>query len=107
MAVVSAEPAARGAGAYLVRLARGPRAGALVRGTVYGPYPAEELALRFAEVVAGLRAEGFGPPGLRAMLEALASPDSAVRGRAAIRLGWRRSVEAVVPLLDALPARRG
>ena len=37
------------------------------------------------------------------MLEGLNSPDSAVRARAAARLGWRRAPEAVGPLLDALP----
>ena len=103
VAVVSAESAAHGSGSYLIRLARGARAGALGKGSVYGPYPEDELGLRFAEVVAALRSEGFGPPGLGAMLEGLASPDPAIRARAAIRLGWQRSVEAVVPLLDALP----
>ncbi len=39
VAVVSAEPAARGEGSYLVRLARGPRAGSLGKGSVFGPYP--------------------------------------------------------------------
>ncbi|MEA2632420.1 MAG: hypothetical protein QOE66_2639, partial [Chloroflexota bacterium] len=103
VAVVSAEPTQGGAGTSLIRLARGPRAGKLVKGTVFGPYPAGELARRIDEVVAALRAEGFGPPGLGSLLEGLASPDSAVRARAAARLGWRRAREAVGPLLDALP----
>jgi HEAT repeat protein len=103
VAVVSAEPASGKTGSYLIRLARGPKAGVLGKGGVYGPYPATELGSRFAEVVGTLRAEGFGPPGLATMLEALASPNSRARSRAAIRLGWRRSVQAVGPLLDALP----
>jgi HEAT repeat protein len=103
MAVVSAEPASSKAGMYLIRIARGSKVGALGKGSVFGPYPASELEARFAEVVEGLRSVGFGPPGLATMLEPLASPDSRTRSRAAIRLGWRRSVEAVGPLLDALP----
>src|SRR5262245_36466074 len=103
VAVVSAEPANAGAGACLIRLARGPRAGDLGKGTVFGPYPAGELAQRIDEVVAALRAEGFGPPGLGSLLEGLASPDPAARARAASRLGWRRAREAVGPLLEALP----
>ncbi|HEX8201971.1 MAG TPA: hypothetical protein VF590_15960, partial [Isosphaeraceae bacterium] len=103
VAVVAAEPATGGAGACLIRLARGPRAGKLGKGSVFGPYPAAEVAARLAEVVATLGAEGFGPPGLEAMLAALDRPDPVVRARAAQRLGWRRAREAVGPLLAALP----
>src|SRR5437868_4277679 len=103
VAVVSAEPANGGAGTYLIRLARGPRAGKLGRGSVFGPYPAGEVAGRIAEVVDALRAEGFGPPGQGAMLADLGSPEPALRARAAARLGWRRAREAVAPLLEALP----
>src|SRR3954451_13457984 len=103
VAIVSVEPAKGGAGASLIRLARGPRTGKLGKGSVYGPYPAAELAGRMDEVVATLRAEGFVPSGLASLLEGLASPDRAARARAAARLGWRRATEAVGPLLDALP----
>src|SRR5262245_58284584 len=87
VAVVSATVATGPAGSYLIRLARGPRAGSLGRGRVYGPFPADVLAARFDEVVATLRTEGFGPPGLGVMLEALAGTDARARSRAAIRLG--------------------
>src|SRR5262249_24109041 len=92
VAVVSAEPAARGEGAYLIRLARGPRAGALVRGGVYGPYPAEALGSRFAGVGAALRGAGVGPPRLGALLGGPGPrPDSAGGGP------WRRSARCSTP----------
>ena len=100
VAVVSTEPASRG---VLVRVARGPRARMLSQGHVFGPYSDEaEVAARFQEVVEAFRLDGFGPTGLFSMLEALNDVHPAARARAAIRLGWRRSVEAVEPLLDAL-----
>ena len=92
-----------GAGTFLIRLRAGPGREARQGDRLRAVSRRRSWPARFAEVVAALRAEGFGPPGLGAMLEALASPDPAVRARAAIRLGWRRSVEAVGPLLDALP----
>src|SRR4051812_7689249 len=103
VAVVSAEPASRGEETFLVRLASGPRATKLGQGFVFGPYPAGELATRFDELVALLRGEGFAPAGLARMLDDLGAPHPATRARAAARLGWRRSIEAVAPILDALP----
>jgi hypothetical protein len=102
VAVVSAEPATGREGGFVLRLARGPQGKKLTRGGAFGPYAAEELAARFEELVAALRGEGFGPPGVSGMLEALADPRPAARARAATRLGWRRSVEAVGPLLEGL-----
>src|SRR4051794_18965563 len=83
VAIVSVETAKGGAGASLIRLARGPRTGKLGKGSVYGPYPSEELAGRIGEVVTALRAEGFVPSGLASLLEGLAGPDPAARARAA------------------------
>src|SRR6185503_3928053 len=102
VAIVSAEPSTQG-GQYLVRLGRGPRFSRLAGGTTYGPYPEDDVAGAMAELVDQLRGEGFLRSGLHALLSDLRSNDSAVRGRAALRLGWRRDPEAVDPLLAALP----
>lgn len=102
VAVVSAEPATGIDGGFLLRLARGPRAKKLSKGAVFGPYATGELAARFEELLAALAGEGFAPSGRMGMLEALDDPHPATRARAALRLGWRRSLEAVEPLLGAL-----
>src|SRR5262249_25426461 len=104
LAVVSAEPSAAAAGAYLIRLARGSLAAKLTKGTVYGPYPEAELPARFQEVVDALKAEGFLPTGVPDALAALHDPSTAVRARAALKLGWRRTPEAVQPILALMPA---
>jgi hypothetical protein len=83
----------------LIRLARGQKAGSLSSGTVYGPYLESELPARFDEVVAGLSADGFVQSGPNDLLLKLEHEDSAARARAAIRLGWMQSREAVPPLL--------
>jgi hypothetical protein len=103
VAVLSAEPARAGTGTFLIRLARGPRTGKLLRGSAFGPYPAEVVDQKMEELVDALRAEGFGRAGLDALLDTLESPDPATRARAAARLGWLRAREAAGPLLDALP----
>ncbi len=103
VAVVWVEPAKAGAGASLIRLARGPRTGKLGKGSAFGPYPAAELGPRIVELVNALRAEGFALAGSGALLDALKSPDPVTRARAAVRLGWREEEDAVGPLLDALP----
>jgi hypothetical protein len=107
VAVVSVEPTAdRAADLYLVRLARyaaGQSFTHLGKVVTFGPYPESDLPQQFADVVAALRAEGFLPPGLHALFESLSSSDSAVRARAAARLGWLGSLEAVPHLLDAVP----
>ncbi|MGE3819286.1 MAG: HEAT repeat domain-containing protein [Isosphaeraceae bacterium] len=97
VAVVSTEPAP---GGFLVRLTRqGPKAS----DKVIGPYHPSELPERFAEVVDGLKSEGYGPPGLAALLDALQGPDVAARARAALRLGWRKESDAVPTILGLLP----
>src|SRR3954447_6653249 len=89
VAVVSTRPSTGRAGWHLVQVARGPRSSKMGKGTVLGPYPEAELPDRFEEAVEALRSEGFGPTGLPALIEALEDESPAVRGRAAIRLGWR------------------
>jgi hypothetical protein len=102
VAVVSAEPVP-GAGEFVIHLARGASASKLKRETTYGPFPAVELAGHFAEVAVALRGEGFFPAGLQDLLEQLEDADPTKRGLAALRLGWRRSADAVDPLLTLLP----
>jgi hypothetical protein len=103
VAEVAVEPAADRA-AYLVVVFRGPGAAELHQTAVHGPYAEDELAGPFAGAADDLRAEGYLPAGLPALLEALDQPDPAVRARAAARLGWRRSPEAVEKLLALLPS---
>jgi hypothetical protein len=101
--VVSVQPSVGQAGGFLIRLARGSGPGPHGKGTVFGPYAEEELEARFADVLAGLQAEGFLPSGVGDLLLALESPQPAVRARAALGLGWRRAGEAVEPILAAIP----
>jgi hypothetical protein len=102
VAVVSAEPTTGGARGFLLRVARGARARKLAKGSVFGPYPVDELAARFDEAVAALRGEGFVPSGLSELFRALGDPHPAKRARAAARLGWRHGAEAVPFLLEGL-----
>jgi hypothetical protein len=102
VAVVSVQPAWAQAETYLIQLARGPNSSKLGKGTVYGPYPSEQVTERLADVTTALKAEGFLPAGLHALLSALEHDNSAVRGRAAARLGWLRSTDAVEALSAAL-----
>src|SRR2546423_9567773 len=101
VAVISVEPSARGD--YNINLGRGQRLDRLTDGTTYGPYSEADLDAPHAQLVASLQAEGFLRSGLHALLTALQNQDSAVRARAAIRLGWRRDPEAVDALLPLLP----
>ncbi|MGF1579528.1 MAG: HEAT repeat domain-containing protein [Gemmataceae bacterium] len=68
-----------------------------------GPYSEADAERAFDIAVAGLRLEGYWPGGILALLESLDHTNSAVRGRAALRLGWRKSQEAVDRLLELLP----
>lgn len=102
VAVVSAEQA-RAGGQYLVRLGRGARFARLTGGGTFGPFAEDDVADAMAQLVDQLRGEGFLRSGLHALFADLRSNDSAVRGRAALRLGWRRDPEAIDPLLAALP----
>jgi hypothetical protein len=89
---------------FLIRVERGPGRWLLRPVSLLGPYPEEEIAQRFADVVQDLRSEGYQPGGVLALLSALHDSAPGVRSLAALRLGWRRVPEAVVPLLDLLPA---
>lgn len=110
VAVVTAEPTPRGP---FVHVRRGGQ-----EVVVLGPFDPTEFPGRYSEVVEGLRAEGFGPPGLPALLESLQGTEPRTRARAALRLGWRKeqiavpiilgllpnSIDELCPLLDALGA---
>src|SRR5437763_6725251 len=102
VAIVSAEPATQ-SGQYLIRLGRGPQFARLTAGTTYGPSPEDDVTGMMAQLVDQLRGEGFLRSGLHALLGGLQDPDSTVRARSALRLGWRRDPEAVDALLAALP----
>ncbi|HEV7302370.1 MAG TPA: hypothetical protein VGN72_23730 [Tepidisphaeraceae bacterium] len=102
VAVVSIEPVHGQAEAFLLRVARGVQAGKLAASAVYGPFAQPELAARIDDVVAALRAEGYGDAEDSALRD-LFDTDSAKRGRAAVRLGWRGGPRAADALLVALP----
>src|SRR5262245_28892853 len=103
VAVVSTAPAPGHAGEHYVQVARGHGAGQLKQGTVFGPYPAAELEARFADVLATLGAEGFGPSGQHALFADLHATASKARARAALKLGWRKVADAGPALLARLP----
>jgi hypothetical protein len=105
LAVVSTEPSFTFPGRVMVHVARGATRTSLVQAGLFGPMTPEEAEARTAELVAALRAEGFGAPGLQAV-DDLNSPKARVRALAALRLGWRREARAVEPLL-ALAAKPG
>ncbi|QDV38455.1 HEAT repeat domain-containing protein [Tautonia plasticadhaerens] len=107
VAVVSAAEAWGTPGSFHVLVARGPRAGKLGMGTTYGPFTVEELADRFAEVVAALGLELFAEAGRSLLIDALLDARPQVRARAAARLGWRRDRGAVGPLIAALASAEG
>jgi hypothetical protein len=88
---------------FLIQICRGPHMGELRHRATLGPYTRAQVAAPFDEAVRELRAEGFWPSGLHALLTDLDSPKIATRARAALRLGWRREREAVEPILGLLP----
>lgn len=88
---------------FLIEVARGPSLDRMRPPAIHGPYTQEQLAAQVAAQVHALRGEGFWPSGLHAMLEALDNSAPAVRAHAALRLGWRRSRDAVEKLLAVLP----
>ncbi|HEY0008578.1 MAG TPA: hypothetical protein VGB55_07635 [Tepidisphaeraceae bacterium] len=102
VAVVSIEPVHGQRGTFLLRVARGVRVGKLAASAVYGPFAQPELAARVDDLVAALRAEGYGDAEDSALRD-LFDTNSAKRGRAAVRLGWRGGPRAVDALLVALP----
>ncbi len=103
VAVVSVEPSTGLSEGYLLRLARGRGSSSLNGGNVYGPYLEQEIGTHFDALVEELRREGFVPAGLPAQLERLEHESVRQRALGAGRLGWRRAVEAVEPLLRCLP----
>jgi hypothetical protein len=103
VALVVAEPVPDRPGMAALWVSRGPRVDALKAADAHGPFPVEEAAGRVNEAVQALRADGFWPSGLHALLTALQDSRSAVRARAAARLGWRRDRDAVDDLLAVLP----
>jgi hypothetical protein len=101
LAIVSVEPSSVGPELWLVRVARGMKAGALSLGTVYGPYPTSAVQARVDDVIAGLTGEGFGRTSHTDLVEALSHPKRSHRARAAVGLGWRRDRAAGTALLHA------
>lgn len=102
IAVVSVAPASQ-PGAFTVRVARGPKTGQLKAGSVYGPYAEAELQARFDDVLGLLAGEGFSKGDGKLLIGQLHHKSSKVRARAALRLGWMRSKEAVDVMLGVLP----
>ena len=66
------------------------------------PIRGSELPAKFSTMEQTLREEGYLPAGVPALLDKLQAPSAATRARSAARLGWRRSRDAVDPLLAAL-----
>jgi len=98
VAMVSAEPSYTFPDRVMVHVARGATRTTLAETALYGPMTTEEARERVAMEVQQLASDGFGPSGLQA-LDELKSPQARVRALAALRLGWRREVRAVEPLL--------
>ncbi|MBY0522112.1 MAG: HEAT repeat domain-containing protein [Gemmataceae bacterium] len=103
VAAVSVQPAPGRADRFTIQTARGSRATHLPKVVTTGPFSESELPARFAEAEQALRSSGYFPAGVHALLEALESPEPQVRARAAARLGWLRSPDAVEPLLARVP----
>jgi len=101
--VVSTQPAFNKPGAFLIHVAKGVRVGKLGQGTAYGPYPEAELELRFNQVLESLKAQGYSETAPNQLIEDLQSDKAKTRARAAQRLGWMRSKQAVDALLAAMP----
>src|SRR5205823_8703891 len=68
---------------WLVEVRRGPNNRQLGVAATHGPYDRPQAEAVFAEVLAGLRDEGYWPAGHLALLEKLDSPNAATRARAA------------------------
>jgi hypothetical protein len=102
VAVISVQPA--GSGTFHIQVARGAKAHLLNDVSTTGPFAESELPDRLAEVEQSLRASGYLPAGVHALLAELQSAKSKDRALAAGQLGWMRSTDAVQPLLDRLPS---
>ncbi|MBL8798643.1 MAG: hypothetical protein JNM56_32410 [Planctomycetia bacterium] len=103
VAVLTVQPVAGHADAFVVRTQRGVVARKLLHAADSEPFPAAQTAERFAAAEAALKQQGYFRAGVHALLHSLQSTNSLVRGRAAARLGWLRSVDAVDALLTRLP----
>ncbi|HWB76074.1 MAG TPA: HEAT repeat domain-containing protein, partial [Nannocystaceae bacterium] len=93
--------------AWMIRVAHGERFDALTGGTAYGPFSGEALADRVGELLQQHVAQGYVQLAAAELLAALSHESPRVRGRAAVRLGWRREAKAVEPLLAAAVRARG
>ncbi|MEM9194796.1 MAG: HEAT repeat domain-containing protein, partial [Myxococcota bacterium] len=103
-AVVSIETAGSG---VMVRVAMGTTFASLTGGTAYGPYAPEDVDARVADAIQKLKSEGFQVALFPDLVTALGSKSPGRRGRAALRLGWRREKEAVAALLIAAENAKG
>lgn len=91
----------------MIRLAHGERWNALTGGTTYGPFDEVTLADRVGELLQRHVTQGYVQLAAAELLAALMDDSPRVRGRAAVRLGWRRETKAVEPLLAAAQRARG
>src|SRR5437868_5342622 len=87
---------------FIIQVCRGPHVAELRHRATLGPYTPDQIPPQFADAVRELRAEGFWPSGMHALMTVLDSPNIATRAHAALRLGWRREREAVEKLLELL-----
>ncbi|MEZ4327519.1 MAG: hypothetical protein R3B40_20025 [Polyangiales bacterium] len=101
VAVVSVEPAGGAVPRFTVRVARGSHLSKLDTGTNYGPYPEDDVSAATSALLETLRDEGFTETLDIDLILALSSDSAQQRGRAAVRLGWRRPPAALGALLRA------
>jgi hypothetical protein len=88
---------------HVIHVERGPTAAALKHQATLGPFTEDQVQAAFDAAGADLRNEGFLEAGVEALQRALEQQESVVRGRAAEKLGWRRSRDTVETLLALLP----
>lgn len=100
LVAISAEAVPGAPGRLTLKLQRFFRRGKLTGTEAYGPFPAEELEQRLADLADDLASEGYTRAGVRAMLDRLQSPSARRRAMSAARLGWIGDRAAVDPLLD-------
>jgi len=101
VASITVEVAKPHAQQVTVRLSLGPALAQLQSVETSPPIDESEVRDCVAEMERALRADGYLPAGLPALLQTLQSTDSAARARAALRLGWMRSRDGVEPLLTS------
>lgn len=101
-AVVAVEPSFSHPGLVMVTVARGANRKNLIA-TLFGPFSPERAAEHANLAIANLRASGFEDPGSIALRD-LQNPAPRQRALAALRLGWRRDLRAIEPLLELAAA---